>query len=160
MKQIFRAKVPIATKRSVFNTCVLPVLTYGSQTWSINKAQVKRLRVAQRAMERIMLGVWLRDRIRNTEVRNRTGLKDVARSALALKWQWAGHVARLQDDRWTRAVTEWIPYDGHRSRGRHPTRWNHSLWRFAGRQYTRIAVDREEWKRSEDAFARLWDDMG
>ncbi|CAH2239277.1 jg21904 [Pararge aegeria aegeria] len=57
--------------------CVLPVMTYGSETWSLTMGLIRRLRVTQRAMERSMLGVSLRDRIRNVEIRRRTRVTDI-----------------------------------------------------------------------------------
>ena len=62
----------------VFDQCVLPVMTYGSEIWPLNVGLIKKLRVAQRAMERAMLGVSLRDMIRNTVIRKKTGVTDIA----------------------------------------------------------------------------------
>ena len=31
--------------------CALPIMTYGCQTWSVNKQMTNKLRTAQRAME-------------------------------------------------------------------------------------------------------------
>jgi hypothetical protein len=39
---------------------------------------ILKLNVTQRAMERAMLGVSLRDRIRNDEIRERTKVTDIA----------------------------------------------------------------------------------
>jgi hypothetical protein len=58
------------------------------------------LNVTQRAMAKAMLGVSLRDRIRNDEMRKRTKVTDIARRIADLKWQWAGHNARRTDGRW------------------------------------------------------------
>ncbi|CAH2251132.1 jg11818 [Pararge aegeria aegeria] len=58
---------------------------------------IRRLRVTQRAMERAMLGVSLRDQIRNEEIRRRTRVTDIAQRVARLKWQWAGHIARKTD---------------------------------------------------------------
>ena len=73
-----------------------------------------------------MLGVSLRDMIRNTVIRNRTGVTDIAQSVGTLKWRWPGHIARRTDDRWGRKVLEWWPRAGRRSVGRPPTRWTAS----------------------------------
>lgn len=50
-------------------------------------------------MERAMLGVSLRDKIRNEEIRRRTKVVDIIQRIAELKWQWVGHVARLGVDR-------------------------------------------------------------
>ncbi|KAI8439095.1 hypothetical protein MSG28_012958 [Choristoneura fumiferana] len=70
--------VKIVPETRVFDQCVLPVMTYGAETWSLTVGLLERLKVTQRAMERAMLGVSLRDRIRNTEIRRRTKVTDIA----------------------------------------------------------------------------------
>ncbi|CAH2267916.1 jg8378 [Pararge aegeria aegeria] len=87
-------------KTKVFEQCVLPVMTYGSETWSLTMGPIRRLRVTQRAMERAMLGVSLRDQIRNAEIRRRTRVTDIAQRVAMLKRQWAGHIVRRKDGRW------------------------------------------------------------
>ena len=51
-----------------------PVMVYGSETWALKKAHMELLSVAQRKMERIMLGITLRDHTRNTWIRHQTGV--------------------------------------------------------------------------------------
>ncbi|CAH2264625.1 jg6243 [Pararge aegeria aegeria] len=65
-------------------------------------------------MERAMLGVSLRDRIRNEEISRRTRVTDIAQRVAKLKWQWAGHIARRTDGRWGLKVLEWRPRTGKR----------------------------------------------
>ncbi|CAH2238184.1 jg13018 [Pararge aegeria aegeria] len=83
----------------VFEQCVLPVLTYGSKTWSLTIGLIGRLRVTQRAIERAMLGVPLRDKIRNEEIRRRSRVTDIPQKVAKLKWLWAEHIGRT-DGRW------------------------------------------------------------
>ncbi|GFS25595.1 endonuclease-reverse transcriptase [Elysia marginata] len=116
-------KMPISLKRQVYDQCILPTMTYGCQTWSMTKAVGQKLRVAQRAMERKMLGLKLTDKISCKEIRNKTQVSDIAQYIAKQKWKWAGHVARIQDNRWTLRVTEWQPRNGKRSRGRQARRW-------------------------------------
>ena len=80
-----------------------------------------------------MLGVSLRDRISNEEIRRRTNVTDIALRISMLKGQWAGHIARRTDYRWGRKVLEWQPRAGRRSVGRPPTRWTDDLVKVAGR---------------------------
>ena len=79
--------LPMSLKRKVFNQCVLPAMTYGSQTWSLTKALLKKLETSQRAMERRMLNVKLKDRIRNTTIRQRTRVTDIVQYVTSTKWK-------------------------------------------------------------------------
>jgi len=51
-------------KRKVFNEYIMLVITYSSETWALNNTAIEKLRVAQRKMKRIMLGISWRDRKR------------------------------------------------------------------------------------------------
>ena len=98
--------IPINLKKKVFNQCVLPTMTYGCQTWTLTKDIIHRLRVSQRAMERKILNIKIKDRISNRTIRERTKVDDVIKVVTKAKWRWAGHVARMSDNRWTIRSTE------------------------------------------------------
>ena len=59
------------------NTVILPAMTYGVEMWSLTKYQKEKLAVAQRSMERLMLNITWKDKIRNEIVRSKTQVKDV-----------------------------------------------------------------------------------
>ncbi|CAG9134349.1 unnamed protein product [Plutella xylostella] len=141
LRHIFSSAIPQSLKTKVFNQCVLPVMTYGAETWTLTVGLVHRFKVAQRAMERAMLGVSLMDRIRNEVIRQRTKVTDIAVKICKLKWQWAGHICRRTDNRWVRRL-EWRPRTGKRSVGRPPARWTDDLRRVAGSGWMRKAEDR------------------
>ena len=147
-------KTSMNTKRKVFNEYVLPVMMYGSETWALTTANKDLLLVAQRKMERIMLGITLRDRMRNTHIRHLTGVIDIIDAIKSSKHRWAGHTARLRDNRWTIRTTEWTPREWRRPRGRPAVRWNDELRRHLGPAWTREAKDRLRWKRSREGFLR------
>eukprot|EP00795_Rhopilema_esculentum_P010854 gene10854-19671_t len=66
-------RMPMCLKRKIMNTVILPSMTYGAETWSLTNRQREKLAVTQRSMERSMLGVTRRDKIRNEDLRSRTG---------------------------------------------------------------------------------------
>ena len=115
-------------------------------------AQMDALAVAQRKMERIMLGITLRDQRHNTWIRQQTGVTDITDHIRQSKHRWAGHVARLQDNRWTIRATSWVPRRWLRPRGRPKTRWRDDLSRHLGTTWTRLAQDRHQWKLSREGF--------
>ncbi|KAE9415036.1 hypothetical protein Angca_008263, partial [Angiostrongylus cantonensis] len=112
----------------LFDSTVLPALTYASETWSLRKQDERSLSVIERAVERTMQGVsrstQVRDGIRSSDLRQRSKIKDAVLCAKQSKIGWAGHVMRMNDNRWIRAVSGWIPRDVKRTAGRPPTRWS------------------------------------
>ncbi|KAE9411729.1 hypothetical protein Angca_009445, partial [Angiostrongylus cantonensis] len=112
----------------LFDSMVLPALTYASEIWSLRKQDERSLSVIERSVERTMLGVSLftqvRDGIRSSDLRQRSKVKDAVLYAKQSKTRWAGHVMRMNDNQWTRAVSDWIPRDVKRCAGRPPTRWS------------------------------------
>lgn len=97
-------KVLINLKRRVFDTGILPVMTYTMETTTLTFISTKQLRVTQRAVEMIMLGISSRHRITNPEIRRRTKTMDVIARIANLKWNWEGHIARQDETRWAKAI--------------------------------------------------------
>ncbi|GFO21723.1 endonuclease-reverse transcriptase [Plakobranchus ocellatus] len=52
-------------------------MTYGCQTWTPNKQLCHKLQTVQRAMERKILNIKLKDRISTIEIRKKTQVIDV-----------------------------------------------------------------------------------
>ncbi|CAH2217693.1 jg26591 [Pararge aegeria aegeria] len=127
-------------------------MTYGTETWPLTMGLIRRLRVAQPAKERAMLGVSLRDKIRNKEIRKRTRVTEIAQRVAKLKLQWAGHVAWRTDGRWGLKVLEWRPRTGKRSVGRPPTRWTDAIRRVAG--------SRALWNSLQKTYVQQWTSIG
>ena len=144
------SNIPQHLKTRVYNQCVLPVLTYGCETWILTKKTIQTIAVNQRHMERKMIGVRLIDRMTNTELRNRTKIEDAVTRIKSLKFQWAGHVAR--GNNWTNLVHEWIPRANVRARGRPAERWDDDLRRCLGATWRRLTTDRETWRSRREAF--------
>lgn len=43
-----------------------------------------------------------------------------------MKWNWVGHVERIQDDRWTYRITNWWLREG-RTKGKQKRRWRDEI---------------------------------
>ncbi|CAH2218167.1 jg21448 [Pararge aegeria aegeria] len=92
---------------------------------------IRRLRVTLRAMEGAMLGVSLRDQIRNEEICRRTRATDIAQRVAKLKWKWAGHIARRTLD--VGVPRCWNGDPAQINGGcQPPTRWTDDIKRVAG----------------------------
>ena len=71
-RDIFKSNLAIFLKRQVYNSCVLPAMTYGAETWTLTKQAQNKLAAAQTKMERSMLNITYKDRRTNIWVRERT----------------------------------------------------------------------------------------
>ena len=89
--------VPMKLKSEAFCECSLPVMTYGCETWSLSNTQLEKLVATQKKMERIMVGVALKDRKSANWIRKQSGVAHVIRSTRESKRRWA--------DRWRGDVT-------------------------------------------------------
>ena len=96
-------------KSTVHNEYVLPVMVYGSVTWALNTAHIELMSVAQRYIERFMLGITLRDHKRNTWIRHQTVVNVIIYVIKKGTHGWAGHIAQFRDNIRTKRVTEWTP---------------------------------------------------
>ena len=59
----------------------------------------------QRAMERKILQIKLKDKIPHCDIRKQTNFEDVQKHIGKKKWRWAGLVHRIHDNRWTKRCT-------------------------------------------------------
>ena len=150
----------MSLRRKMYNQCVIPTMTYGSETWTTTKQLEQKLRTTQRAMERRMLKITIKDRIKNEEIRRQTHVKDIIEKIKQAKWRWAGHTARRDDNRWTKRTMDWQPRTGKRGRGRQKRRWRDDITTLMGPTWTRQAQDRRVWKHHEEACLQQWTDTG
>jgi len=155
-RDIMQSKIPMCLKRKVYHQCIQAAMTYGCQTWALTKRMRDRLCTTQRSMERAMLGISRLDKQTKVWIRQKTGLQDIIVRIKQLKWQWAGHIARTTDNRWTRNITEWIPLEGKRKQARPKTRWEDEIVQVEGVTWARVAQDRKRWKYHEEAFIQQW----
>jgi len=77
----------------------------------------KKLSAAQHNMERNMLNVTYKDRKTSKWVREQTKIMVIKEIIKNRKWTWAGRISHRTDNRWSVALTVWIPMCGKRNRG-------------------------------------------
>jgi hypothetical protein len=88
----------------IYKTIIVPVL-YGCETWSLMLREEHRLRVSEnRVLRRIfgpkrdeVMGEWRK--LHNEELHNMNSSPDIIRQVKSRRMRWAGHVARMGEDR-------------------------------------------------------------
>jgi hypothetical protein len=120
----------------------------------------QKLRVTQRRMERSNLGITFRDRKRNQWLRSKTDVQDIVDYAKRSKRRCVGHVARRNDGRWIKLVTEWRPVNGKRRGGRPVRRWRDETVMTAGKNWMKRTQQSIEWNTLGETFVKQWTENG
>jgi hypothetical protein len=92
-------------KVKICKTVILQVVLYGCETWSLTLREEHRLRVFEnRVLRRIfgpkrdeVTGEWRK--LHNEELRNLHSSQNIIRQIKLWRMMWAGHVARMGEER-------------------------------------------------------------
>lgn len=150
-KEIFKSQLPLSTKKIAMDTTILPCLTYGCQSWTFDFKTKNKIQTTQRKMERSIVGLKLKDKVKCTNIRQKTKITDALTFSLQRKWKWAGHLARYNDNRWTKRSVVWTGPRGKRAKGRPYARWVDEIITVAGKDWLNIAKDKKKWSTLEEA---------
>ena len=147
------------TKTHIYATIIRPILIYGSETWRLTKLQESRISVFERSVLRRIWGPIMDAetgelrRLHNHELVERTRIPCVANVMRAQRLRWAGHVARMDEQRAPPQVMEGNP------RGRRPLGRPRKRWRVNLREDLQLMnVTQEDWQQQAQDRSR-WRQM-
>ena len=110
-------------KANIFKSLMVPALTYASETWAWQAGDMSRIQACEMRYLRAMCGVTRRDRIRNENVRMRSGMEEsVAVKVGRGRLRWYGHLERMSGERVTKKIYRGEVL-GLRPQGRPRFRW-------------------------------------
>jgi len=99
LNNIWNAKhLSIQTKVRVYQTLVLSILLYASETWTLLAGDIKAIKSFHMKCQRRILGIRWHDFVRNSKVSLRTGLAPLSDRITRGRNAIFGHVARMQDN--------------------------------------------------------------
>ena len=139
-------------KRVLYEKVIVPTVTYGSELWGMKERERRKLNVFEMRCLRSMCGVSRLDRLRNEEVRERTGVrKELADRVDTNVLRWFGHVERMDDERLLKKVVN-ARVDGRGARGRPRFGWMEGVKkalknRMDVGEARQRARNRNEWRR-------------
>lgn len=87
------------TKVAVYNQCLMPLLMYDSETWTLYQHEVRQLRTIQQRHLRFLLNIKWDDYISNEEVLRRADVEDIEVMLVKTRRRWLGHVSRMDNER-------------------------------------------------------------
>jgi hypothetical protein len=115
--------IDMKCKLAVYESVLIPTLTYGSETWVMLKKHNSRIVAGEMRFLRGMCGKSRRDLIRNVDIKSMCGVqRDACDHIRQSMLRWFGHVERMKDERLTKAIYSGN-VEGKRGRGRPKKVW-------------------------------------
>jgi hypothetical protein len=153
-------------KIKIYRTIILPVALYGCETWSLVLKEGRRLRVFENKVLRRIFGSkrdevtreWRK--LHNEELNGLYSLPNIVRVIKSRRLRWAGHVARMGEERGVYRVLV-RKLEGKRPLGRTRRRWDDNVrmdLQEVGcgcEDWIGLAQDRERWRALVSAVRNL-----
>ena len=117
-------RLSLALKMRLYNSLIISIITYSSASWTLTKAQKKRLDAFNTKAPRRIVGVRWYDDVTNASILTRTRQQPLTTTIRKLLLSAFGHICRPQPG--TQAIDildSKPPSSWRRPRGRPPLRW-------------------------------------
>jgi hypothetical protein len=105
------------TRIKLYNTLTLPVLLYGSETWTIKAKDARRITAEDMKYMRRTTGYIWTDYKTNTQIAKELKITPILDKLLECKRNWIQHVNRMPPNRLPRVTKHYSP-NGRRNHGR------------------------------------------
>ena len=135
-------------KGRLYASGVRTSMIYASETWALRKEDLMRLVRTERQMIRAMCGVTVRDKIKSVDGLSRLGIESVETIIRRNRLRWYGHVARKEEDDWTKKCM-YFDIGGKNPRGRPMKTWKDNVredMRVVGVKISDVS-DRDLWRK-------------
>jgi len=119
-------------KIKIYRTIILLVVLYGCETWSLTLQEERKLRVFENMVLRRIFGPGREEvtgewrRLHNEELNDLYSSPNILRVIKSRRMRWAGHVARMGEERGVYRVLLGKP-EGRRPLGRPRRRWVNNI---------------------------------
>ena len=144
--------ITLSTKVAVYNSAVLTVLLYGSESWTLYRRHTRKLhQFHMRCLRRIAHISW-QDKVSNTEVLEICKTTGIEAYLLSVQLRWAGHVSRMPNDRLPKMIFYGQLEQGTRLQGGQRKRYKDALkyqlkeCEIRPEQFENIASERGSWR--------------
>ncbi len=144
-------KMAKGVKIRVYESLILAILLYGSETWNVRTTEAKKLETFHMNCLRCIAGKSRHEKIRNAIIRKSLKQITIHSNMRRRRLRWLGHVRRMEDGRWPKQMMySWIE-DCPRPKGKPKQRWrdvvNRDLKALGLKErWYELAAQREEWR--------------
>jgi len=105
LNNVFRPQERLKkTRIKLYNTLALPVLLYGSETWTVKARDARRITAAQMKYMRRTAGYTWTDYKTNTQITKELKVTPILDKLLEYKRNWVQHVTRIPRNKLPRVM--------------------------------------------------------
>ena len=122
IRRTLKNKTRKETMIKFYKVMSVPAITYGSETWIINKSDKRKIQSAEMRFLRSVAGYRLTDRKRNCEIREELKVTELNETIKNYRVQWKDHLDRMNNKRIPKIAYRYRP-NGKRGLGRPKSRW-------------------------------------
>lgn len=147
-----KKEVTKMTKTRVYESVLVPMLTYGCESWVLTDSLKKSIEACEMKILRKIEGVSRMDKIKSETIRNNLKIKSVLLKIETQQLRWFGHLTRMEEQRTTKVIWETVTGNSKR-RGRPRKTWNSVIANILKKkdvtwnQARTKATDRNVWKK-------------
>ena len=140
------------TKIKVYTAVCLSILLYGSETWTLYRAQIRRLEAFHIRCLQSILGLSWRDRIPHVTILQSANTTSIECMIVSRQLRWVGHVFRMPEDRLPRQILYGELQEGSRAVGGQKKRYKDQLKAtlklcdISPAELETLAADRPTWR--------------
>ena len=131
LRTIWSSKdVSIHLKTRLYGALILPIATYGSESWNTRRKEIDALLVFEMKCLRAILRITRSDRLRNTMIRKKLNISETIEDiVLKRRLLWFGHVVRNTSI--LNSIYK-LDFNKKRPRGLPPKRWSDGIIKQCG----------------------------
>ena len=154
-----RRGIKLATKLKVYQAVVLTTLLYGCETWTVYRKHERQINHFHLGCLRNLLHIRWQDKVPDTAVLKQANIPSVTTLIRKAQLRWAGHVARMADDRIPKQLLYGELSNGKRKVGGQKKRFKDSLkvslkdFCINTDTWESLAADRPAWRSAITAGA-------
>ena len=117
--------IPTRVKVLIYKTILRPLLTYGSEIWTLTTKLKSKIQAAEMRVLRLIKGITRRDRKRNADVQKELGMEPILTFVERSQLRWYGHVMRMDIERYPLKV---LPLGTERDKAKRETQEKMEGW--------------------------------
>ena len=99
ISRTLKGKTQLSTQIKFYKVMAVPVLMYGSENWSLNPSDTRKIEAAEMRFLRPMAGYTLLDIKRSSDIRDQLGIFNINDRLSQYKINWREHIQRMDDKR-------------------------------------------------------------